>query len=157
MTRKRSTYRPKRIVRNPLVFLCKTPAAQRQKTMARFQSALVDITQGRHPGPMEWRDLCDVVNVLETLVVHTKQLVPEEVQPTIDQASLSMKAAARRFQAGQGMRLDAPGIQAMRDALNVYEQCLELLTEREMEVAIAETARAIDEVRKHADCEVVSL
>ena len=51
--------------------------------------------------------------------------------------------AANRFKAGKGMRLDALGLQALRDVVEVYRQCLVTLTEREMAQAQQETQRRV--------------
>jgi len=83
--------------------------------------------------------MSDVVNTVETLALGMGKLVPAEVMPDVNEAIASMVKAARRFQAGQGMRLDAAGLAALRGVLDVYEQCLDGLTAREMAVAQAET------------------
>lgn len=142
--RKRSTYRPKPVLVNPLAAMAPAPQAERERLMARFRSALESIARGAHPGEGDWRDLSDAINTVETLALHLHKLVPAEVMPTINAAVAAMVGAARRFQTGHGMRVDGPGLEALRDVLGFYEQCLEGLTEREMALAQAETQRRVN-------------
>lgn len=143
MTRKRSAYRPRPVMANPLAVFAPAPKAERDRLMTRFLTALHAMASGRHPGEAEWRDLSDAINTTETLALHLGKLNPAEVMPTVNAAIAAMVSAAKRFQAGQGMRLDAPGLQALRDVLAIYEQCLDGLTEREMALAQAETQRRV--------------
>jgi hypothetical protein len=117
---------------DPLSIMRPATKDQRDSVMLRFTTALQEMVAGRHPGEAEWRDLSDAINTTETLALHLHKLDPAEVMPTVNAAIAAMVAAANRFKAGQRMRLDAPGLQALRDVLAIYEQCLEGLTEREM-------------------------
>lgn len=144
--KKRKAYRPK-VVINPLTALSPTPAAKREQVMARFRSSLETIARGSHPSAVEWRDMADLCNLVDTLALHMGRLIPDEVIPTVKAATQSMKDAARRYRESDVMRLDAAGLEALRDVMAVYEQCLEGLTEREIEQARAETERRIREIR----------
>lgn len=143
MTKKRSTYRPKRVITNPLIFLQSSPPEKRRTMILRCHTALQEIACGKAPGRDEWDELCDVVNTLETLTMHHKKLVPDEVLPTLAAATLSMMAACKRHKTGQALRLDAAGLQAMREALSIFTQVTEQLTEREILTAKADTALII--------------
>lgn len=143
MTKKRKAYRPKRVITDMMIFLRPTPPEKRQKKLLRCHTALQEIACGKQPGKDEWGELCDVVNVLETLTTHHKKLLADEVRPTLETATMSMMTACRRYNKGQGLRLDAPGLQAMRDALAMYTQVTEQLTEREIVTAELDTARII--------------
>jgi hypothetical protein len=142
--RKRSPYRPGAVMTNPLAMFSPAPKAKRDRVMGEFLSSLDTMARGSHPGEEEWRSLSDAVNTVETLALSLRKLVPDEVMPTVNAAIASMVAAAGRFKAGQGMRLDAAGLQALRDVLSIYDQCLEGLTEREMVQAQAETQRRVN-------------
>lgn len=156
--RKRSAYRPKPVI-NPLTALVPAPADKRERVMARFRSSLETIARGSHPGAVEWRDLADACNLVETLTLHMGRLIPEEVIPSVKAATDSMKQAARRYRESDVMRLDAAGLEALRDVISIYEQCLEGLTQREIEQARAETERRVREIRrsKKPSSEVVEL
>jgi hypothetical protein len=142
--RKRSAYRPRAVLSDPLSLLRPASREQRDQVMARFLTALHEISAGRHPGEAEWRDLSDAVNTLENLALHLRKLDPAEVMPTVNAAIAAMVGAANRFKAGQGMRVDGPGLEALRDVVAIYEQCLHGLTEREMGMAQAETQRRMN-------------
>ena len=144
--RKRSKYRPKAVMTNPLTSMQTAPKAARDRVMLGFLSALQECTAGRHPGVEEWRSLSDAVNTVETLALHLGKLVPEEVMPVVTRAIAGMVTASKRYTSGQGMRLDADGIAALREIISIYGDCLDGLTEREMAQAQAETQRRLNEV-----------
>lgn len=148
--KKRKAYRPKPVMQNPLAALRPASKQQRDAIVGRFRSSLLTMTAGRHPGEQEWRDLSDAINTIETMTLgdHPK-LIAAEVMPTVSAAIAGMVGAANRFKVGHGMRLDAAGIQALRDIIDVYEQCVEGLTEREMAMAQAETARRVSWLMRH--------
>lgn len=131
--------------RNPLARLMPLPKHVRERFVLRAYTALESLTACAAGNDVEaWRDLADVVNVTETLAVHLKQLDLEATVYT-RAANESMKAAQVRYKAGASLRLDGQGIEAVRAVLAIYEQCLTLLTERQVEEAFQRTA---DEVRK---------
>lgn len=144
---------------NPLAALAPAPKAARDAVFLRFSTALQEIAAGRHPGASEWQDLSDMLNTIETLALHLRKLEPAEVMPTVNAAIAAMVGAANRFKAGQGMRVDGPGLEALRDVLSIYEQCLEGLTEREMSQAQAETQRRVNALlrSKKPSAEIVAL
>lgn len=146
--KKRSAYRPRASHPNPLMRLMPAPQAKSAQLIARFDSALYAMTHGRHPGLDEWADLSDAINTVETLAVHSRKLPAAETMPLVNDAIKAMVGAANRHKAGHGMRLDGAGIAAIRAVIDIYAQCLQLLTEREMADAQAETQRRLDEIRK---------
>jgi hypothetical protein len=108
--RKRSSYRPKAVISNPLTMLRPATKGEKDSVMLRFPSSLATLTTGKHPGEEEWRDMSDAVNTVETLALGMGKLVPAEVMPDVNEAIASMVKAARRFQAGQGMRWTPPAL-----------------------------------------------
>lgn len=148
MTRKRKAYRPKAVLTDPLSLLRPADPARRNAVLLRFLSALESMARGEHPGEAEWRDVSDAINTVETLALTLRKLEATEVMPVVSTAIAAMVGAANRFKAGQGMRLDAPGLQALRQVIDVYRQCLEGLTEREMAMAQAETQRRVHQLLK---------
>jgi hypothetical protein len=154
--KKRSKYRPKMVITDPLSLLRPASKEKRDAVMLKFLTALHEMSCGRHPGVEEWRSLSDCVNTTETLATRLEKLDPSEVMPTVNAAIEGMVAASNRFKAGKGMRLDAAGLAALRDVVSIYGQCLESLTEREMAVAQAETQRRVNEIyRRKESLEVV--
>ena len=159
MSRKRKAYRPKPIISNPLTLLQPASREQRVKVLARFLSALEALRAGSHPTPDEWRDLSDAINTVETLALHQGKLAAAEVMPTVNAAIAGMVGAANRYRAGQAMRLDGAGLEALREVVDIYAQCMDTLTEREMAQAQAETQRRVHALlrQREASTHVVSL
>jgi hypothetical protein len=142
----RKRYRPRPVMTDPLSLLRPADPARRNAVILRFLTALDDMARGNHPGEAEWRDLSDAVNTVETLTLTLGKLAHAEVMPIVNQAIAGMVGAANRFKAGQGMRLDAAGLEALRTVIDIYRQCCEGLTEREMCMAQAETQRRVNEL-----------
>lgn len=129
------------------------------RPIAAFYTALELIARGQHPGEAEWRDLADVVNHVETLML-AGHLLREEVEPMVAAGTAAMAAAARRWQAGHGVRLDAAGLQAMRELLAAYEACAAELAPEVMEAArrlTADRIRAYHAGRPPAGVEVIAV
>jgi hypothetical protein len=149
MSRKRSSYRPRPVLTDPLSLLRPADPARKGKVMLAFLTALDAMTNGQHPGEQEWRSLSDAVNTVETMALHLGKLDRAEVMPAVTAAIGGMVRAARRFDAGQGMRLDAEGLAALREVIDIYGQCLDGYTEREMAMAQAETQRRMNELLRN--------
>ena len=156
--KRRKAYRQKPVV-NPLTALSPMPNAKRDLVMGRFLSSLDTMARGSNPNAVEWRDMADLCNLVDTLALQMGRLIPDEVMPSVQTATQSMKEAARRYRESDVMRLDAAGLEALRDVIAIYEQCLKGLTEREIEQARAETERRVREIRrsKTRSTEVVEL
>lgn len=156
--RKRCRRRPVAIMLDPLNMLQPAPQAARQAVMARFQSALLQMTAGEPPGPHEWRDLADAINTVETLT-QLGHLQADEVMPTVQAAIAGMVAASKRYRSGARMGFDGPGLQAVRECVAIYGDCLEGLTGREMAQARAVTEQRIQQLqhRQHEGDLVVEL
>lgn len=157
--RKRSSYRPRAVITNPLTLIQAPTKADKDRVMGRFLSALDAIANGSHPGVEEWRDLSDSINTVETLALHFRKLVLAEVMPPVNRAIEDMVHASRRFKAGQGLRFDAAGLQALREVVDIYGQCLDGFTAHEMAQAQAETQRRVNQLLhdKNRRADVVEL
>jgi hypothetical protein len=144
--RKRSKYRSGMVITDPLSLLRPASKERRDAVMLKFLTALHEMSCGRHPGTEEWRSLSDCINTVDTLATRLEKLDAADVMPLVNAAIAGMVAAANRFKAGKGMRLDSAGLEALRDVVDIYGQCLSQLTEREMAVAQAETQRRVNEI-----------
>jgi ABC-type phosphate transport system auxiliary subunit len=142
----RKKYRPRPVMTDPLSLLRPASPAQRNAVILRFLTALESMAKGDHPGEAEWRDLSDAINTVETLAVTLNKLQRSEVMPIVNAAIEGMVLASRRFKSGHGMRLDAAGLEALRTVVDIYRQCCEGLTEREMCMAQAITQRRVNEL-----------
>lgn len=105
----------------PIMKTMRVPAAEREKITARLQSSLAYIATGKHPGIVEWQDLADVVNIIECLAHPLYLLDKEETLPTVTAATDSMVAAAHRYRETGSMRLDGPGLNALRTLVDWYD------------------------------------
>jgi hypothetical protein len=144
--RKRSKYRPKTVITDPLTLLRPASAEDKAKVLLTFYTSLDEVANGRHPGVDKWRNLSDAINTVQTLALSMHKLVPAEVMPCVNAAIEGMVHAHRRYKAGQGMRLDGAGLQALREVVDIYAQCLDGLSAREMAMAQAETQRRVNEL-----------
>ncbi len=115
------------------------PAARRQ-VMATLHSAMDSMTAGREPTPRDWSALADVVQMVDCMI--RRGNIPESEGVPIAVAGMqAMVKAADRQQAGRQLRFDGEGIQAMRAVLDVFEQTLEALPEREVLQIMMQTQR----------------
>ncbi len=117
---------------SPLVYIQPVPAEIQAGLLGRFQSALHMLATYSAPGPEEFRDIADAINTVETLCLELGKLVPDEVMPLVNAAVQAMAEAGNRWHAGQRMGLSGPGLQAVRDVIDVYGQAMAGLTGAEM-------------------------
>ena len=157
--KKRTAYRPRALLANPLSRMAKAPKHKVDRVLSMFMLALDSMVRGSNPSVDDWRTISDVINSIETMALGQGKLVPSEVMPTINASIAAMVRAKDRFQAGQGMRLDGAGAEAIRSVIDFYAQCLEGFTEYEIAQAQAETQRRVNALlrRPKAGHQVVEL
>lgn len=126
------------------LFLQPAPQEQQDAILGRARSALHMLATFPQTGAEEFRDLSDVVNTVETLALETGNLTAAEVMPTVEAATTALAQAAERWHAGQRMGLSGPGLQAVREVVEIYADCFEGLTGMEMA-----KARLLTEQRLH--------
>jgi hypothetical protein len=135
------------------------PHEKRTHQLTRMWGGLASIERAAAPTPDDWRVLSDAVNLMETLVldmclcVDASGLLPDAV------AALAM--AGKRSRAGGPIRLDAPGIAAVRAVLEDYAIVLHVLPHRTMLQCHKRTEARIRDIargkgKKH-DVEVMAL
>lgn len=131
------------------------PMPQRNRThqLRRMADALHELMHAPQPGTNAWRVVSDAVNLLETLVQHGEAPIKDATGNTIashwrdcdgdaievrDHSGLladaiaAMTAAGQRYTNGHPLRLDGPGIAAVRAVLEDYEAALNTLPHRTM-------------------------
>lgn len=91
-------------------------------------------------GVAQWRDLCDVVNIAETMA---SKGVGVEAMPCIQVAHQALLEAARRYEKTKKMGLSAKGIEALRDVFEYHHLQRTSITRSEYEGFIDLTARRI--------------
>ena len=145
---------PRLVISDPLSLLRPASPERSRGVMLAFLTALDEIARGKHPGEEEWRSLADCINTLETMVM-MQMIGGELMMPTVNAAIEAMATAAKRYRAGQGMRLDGAGLDALRKVVDIYGQCLELLTERQMALAQQRTQERMLVLLKAGESEQV--
>lgn len=138
----RKAYRPRPVLVDALTRLQPAPKAQRDTVLLRLHTALEEMARGTQPGPQEWRDMADAINTLEALTVHMAVLDASTTMPVLERATAAMVAAERRYRSTGRAGLDGPGLQALRDALQLYTQAATGLTQHAMAKARRISARA---------------
>jgi hypothetical protein len=128
----RKAYRPRPVLVDALAKLQPAPHAQQQLVMTRFHSALHAMATGTQAGPVEWRDLADVVNTVDVLVNQMNLLHPQATMPTIEAAKAALVAAEARYRTTGRTGLDGPGLQALRDSMALYQQAAAGFTQHTM-------------------------
>lgn len=135
------------------------PLAKRSHQVTRMLEGLASIERADAPSTEDWRLCSDAVNLMETLVVEQK--VAEDAQGLLSDAIAALAAAGRRHQGGMPIRLDGPGIRAVRAVLEDYAALLDVLPARTVIRAHRLTERRIAAIlagrRRPHDIEVLQL
>ena len=107
------------------------PAEYRTHQLTRMYEGLHSLEKADEPSTDDWRVVSDAVNMLETLVVEMK--VCEDDSGLLMDAVRALAVAGQRHKReGKPIRLDGPGIQAVRAVLASYAELLEVLPARIM-------------------------
>lgn len=135
------------------------PAPKRTHQLTRMWEGLAALERAPAPTIDDWRLCSDAVNLMETLV--RTMGVADDASGLLDDAMAALAGAGRRHRGGMALRLDAPGIQAVRAVLEDYAELLEQLPERTVIEAHRLTERRIREIlagkRQPHDIEVMDL
>lgn len=134
------------------------PIEWRRHQLTRMYQGLDSIERGENPNNDDWRCLSDAVNMTETLI---EMGICQDESNLIYDAIEALAMAGKRKLAGQTMRLDGKGIQAVRALLSDYADMIEVLSARTMIQCHRKTEKRIREIlagrRKAHDVEVVDL
>ena len=120
-----------------------TPIASRRHQLTRMWGGLASIESGSSPTNDDWRVCSDAVNLMETLIT---QGIVEDSRGLLADAITALAKAGTRAQEGHQLRLDGPGIQAVRALLEDYADLLEVLSHRTMVACHRATERRIREI-----------
>lgn len=134
------------------------PLHKRTHQLTAMWQGLASIESGSAPTRNDWRACSDAVNLMETLLVQGHVTDP---QGLLQDAVTALALAGKRAMAGHTIRLDGPGITAVRSVLEDYASVLEQLPERTITQAHRTTEhrmRAIQRGKRQAhDVEVIAL
>jgi hypothetical protein len=107
------------------------PQDHRTYQLTRMYQGLHALETDAEPGTEDWRVVSDAVNMLETLVVEMQ--VCEDASGLLMDAIRGLALAGQRNKReGKPIRLDGPGIQAVRSVLANYAELIDVLPARTM-------------------------
>lgn len=133
------------------------PEAKRRHQMLRMLGGLASIEKGERPSRDDWGVLSDCTNLMETFVLAG---IAADDDGLVMDGITALAMAGRRAVAGGQIRLDGPGIVAMRSLLEDYAGLLEVLPARTVIDCHRKTERRIrailDGKRAPHDVEVVT-
>lgn len=134
------------------------PEATRTSQLTRMWAGLAAIEQSPNPTTDDWRVCSDAVNLMETLV---DMYVVEDNSGLLQDAITALALAGKRQTAGNAIRLDAQGIQAIRAVLEDYASVIEQVSARTMIHCHRLTERRIREIllgrKRPHDIEIINL
>ena len=134
------------------------PLEWRTHQLTRMWQGLHAIETAPEPTKDDWRVCSDAVNLIETLVA---MKVVEDPSGLLMDAITALALAGKRHKAGGSIRLDAPGIKAVRAVLEDYAAVIEQVPARTMLMAHRATEKRIHEIlqgrRRPHDVEVMDL
>ena len=104
------------------------PEHKRTHQLSRMWQGLAAIEKDASPTPEDWRLCSDAVNLLETMVREMR--IAEDSQGLLQDAVAALEFAGRRHFTSGAIRLDGPGIRAVRGALEDYAALISALPAR---------------------------
>lgn len=135
------------------------PADKRRHQLTRMYQGLAALETSPEPTTDDWRVCSDAVNLMETFVLTMK--VCEDDTGLLMDAVTALALAGKRHMAGGQIRLDGPGIQAVRAVLEDYAELLDILPHRTVVQCHRLTEKRIQEIfanrAKAHDIEIVEL
>jgi hypothetical protein len=133
-------------------------ASSRLHQLTRMYGGLHALETAPEPTTDDWRVCSDAVNLMETLV---EMKVVEDGSGLLMDAITALAHAGRRHREGHSLRLDAPGIKAVRSVLEDYASVLEQLPARTMLQAHRLTEKRIHDIlqgrKRPHDVEIMNI
>lgn len=135
------------------------PQAKRDYQLTIIYEGLRAIERDPAPKADHWRAVCDAINYTETLI---RMGHASDGSGLLQDATRAMALAGRRhYQEKKPLRLDGPGVQAVRAVLEDYAYILANVPHRVAITCVRETETRIHELRtgkrREHDVEIVDL
>lgn len=134
------------------------PQLHRLHQLTRMYEGLRALETSPEPTTDDWRVCSDAVNLMETLI---GMGTVEDGTGLLVDAITALAMAGKRHKQGHAIRLDAPGIQAVRAILEDYAAVIEVVPHRTMVQAHRLTEKRIHDIlhgrRQPHDLEVLDL
>jgi hypothetical protein len=135
------------------------PEPSRLHQLTVMWQGLAAIETTPEPTANDWRVVSDAVNLMETLVLEMK--LCDDSSGLLSDAVAALAFAGKRKLAGGQIRLDGPGIQAVRSVLEDYAALLDQLPHRTVVKCHRMTERRMRKIlngaRQPHDVEVMDL
>jgi hypothetical protein len=144
--RKRSKYKPKPILANPIGYLIEsvTPLAEHDNYLLNWQlknnSAFEKLLKGQ-ADKHDMNTLMAARNITEALIVTLKG---NDIDGTLARSAVALIDICARANAGKALAMKAPEIQAMRDMMGLHDELLEVVTVKQFEIALAYAKKEIN-------------
>lgn len=103
------------------------PEPLRIRQLTAMWMGLAAMEQGKEPCPDDWRMCSDAVNLLETFVI---QGTATDASGLLMDAITALALSGKRHLKGGSLRLDGPGMTAVRAVLEDYAELLDVLPAR---------------------------
>jgi len=121
------------------------PAEYRRHQLTRMYGGLEAMAHGDSPTSDDWSVVSDAVNMLETMVL--EMAICEDEGDTLKEAVRALAVAGQRQKReGKQIRLDGPGMAAVREVLASYAELLNALPARVMYRCHRLTEKRIHEI-----------
>ena len=134
------------------------PEKSRLHQLTVMWQGLASLEGGDNPSTNDWRVCSDAVNLMETFVAMG---IVEDASGLLMDAVTALAMAGRRHQAGKPLRLDGPGIQAVRSILEDYAGLLDQLSHRTVvrchRLTEARIRAIMDNSKKPHDVEILAI
>jgi hypothetical protein len=131
----RKRYTPRAMDRDPIARLRAAPEQDRTALYLRQVTALESIARCSVASRSEIAELADCINTLQTMVETMGLLDASECMPVVQAASQALQQAAHRNATHGAARVDGPGLQALRDAVELFETVAASASHRAMSTA----------------------
>jgi hypothetical protein len=116
------------------------PAERQAWQLGLMEGGLKEMVSGQSPSPSNWRRVADAINIMESLL---ELGYIEDENGLLKDALEAMAKAGTRYRDGNGLRLDGPGIIAVRGVLEDFAQVMAVLPARTMIKAHRHTEKRI--------------
>ena len=135
------------------------PEAKRLHQLTVMWQGLAALETAPEPTINDWRVCSDAVNLMETLIRDMR--LCDDTHGLLQDAVTAMAMAGKRHLQGKPIRLDGPGIQAVRAVLEDYAHMLDMLPHRTVVHCHRLTEKRLNLIhrgqRQPHDVEVMSL
>ena len=144
--RKRSKYKPKPVLANPIGYLVEsvTPLTQHETYVVDWQLRNNSAFEKLLKGIADKKDLNTLIasrNITEALIV---TLGGQDIDGTLSRSAVALIDICARGNAGKGVAMKADEMQAMRDLFGLHDELLEVVTVGQFEKALAYAKKEIN-------------